>query len=234
MTHRLLVFGDSWAYGAELDPDEREQDNFAGQLGKMLGVSSVHNCAESGSSITHMHPQFQNALTRMSYDPADTYTAVFFLTGQSRHLFFDVDKEFAFLNPRGPSVRPCQHSKQDLFFEINDYYYKYIQSDQADVLSVNTNLLALQARCKYHGIDDYYISGWETLDLWPEVDSGKVWKQGQSHCAELFGVTKNGADILDFERNQYIRPHGTHPTQQGHKLIAQTLYNFIKQLDTAI
>ena len=94
MTHRLLIFGDSWAYGSELDPEVREQHNFGGQLGDMLGVDSVHNCSETGSSITHMHLQFRNALTRISYDPADEYTAVFFLTGQQRFLAFDHANEF--------------------------------------------------------------------------------------------------------------------------------------------
>jgi len=237
MNHRLLIFGDSWAYGAELDPDLRLKDNYGAQLGTMLGVDSVENLAESGSAISHLQLQFNNAITKFCDDidkQRSKFTAVFFLTGQQRHLFFDEDGEFGCLSPRGPSIRPCQQTRRDLFYKINEYYYKYIQSDQADTVSLNTNLLALQTRCKYYGIDDYYISGWEPLDLWPEVDSTKIWAQGQKHCVDLFGVTKNGADMLDFERNEYIRPHGTHPNKQGHELIAQTLYNFIKHIDTAI
>jgi lysophospholipase L1-like esterase len=38
------------------------------------------------------------------------------------------------------------------------------------------------------------------------------------------------------EKNQYIYPHGSHPNAQGHRLIAQTLYDFIKSknIDTKI
>lgn len=232
MNHRLLIFGDSWAYGAELDPNLRLHDNYGAQLGTMLGVDSVENLAETGSSIAHLQLQFNNAIAKFCDDidkQRSRFTAVFFLTGQQRHLFFDEDGEFAFLSPNGPTVRPGQKTASDLFYKINEYYYKYIQSDQADVVTLNTNLLALQTRCKYYGIDDYYVSGWEKLTLWPEVNADKIWKQGQSHCAELFDV-----ENLQFEQNNYVWPNNTHPNKQGHELIAQTLYNFIKHIDTTI
>lgn len=227
MNHRLLIFGDSWAYGAELDPNTRLQQNYGARLGELLNVDSVENIAESGSAISHLQVQFNNAITKFCDDidkQRSRFTAVFFLTGQQRHLFFDVNGEFGCLSPSGPSIRPCQILQRDLFYEINDYYYKYVQSDSADVISLNTNLLALQARCRHYGIDDYYISGWEKLQLWPEVDASRIWKQGQSHCAELFGI-----EDLKFEQNIYIKPHGTHPNPQGHQLIADELYSLINQ-----
>jgi hypothetical protein len=222
MTHRLLVFGDSWAYGAELDPSQREQLCFGGQLAQLLNVNSVHNCAETGSSVSHLHVQFQTALSRINYDPADHYTAVFFITGQQRFLAFDPDNEFYNLIPAGPSIRPVQHQHRDLIETVNDFYYRNIQSNAADQISLNANLLALQAVCKYHGINDYYISGWQDLHLWPEVDQSRIYP---NHCESLF------------ESNlQYIKPNVSHPNAQGHRLIAEKLFEFIKvkSLDSTI
>jgi hypothetical protein len=222
MTHRLLVFGDSWAYGSELADDCREQQCFGGQLGKLLTVDSVHNCAETGSSISHLHLQFQNALTRMNYDPADQYTAVFFLTGQQRFLAFDPNNEFYNLIPAGASIRPVQHQHRMLIETVNDFYYKNIQSDQADVIALNANLLALQAICRYHNIQDYYISGWQDLHVWPEVDQTRIYPY---HCQALLD-----SDV------KYFEPNVSHPNALGHKLIADRLFDFmkLKQLDNTI
>ena len=221
MTHRLLIFGDSWAYGSELPEHQRETLCFGGQLAALLGVDSVHNCAETGSSISHLHLQFQQALTRMSYDPADCYTAVFFLTGQQRFLAFDPNDEFYNLIPAGASIRPIQHHYRDLIESVNDFYFKHIQSNSADHVMLNTNILALQSVCKYHNIQDYYVSGWQDLHLWPEVDVTRIMP---THCQALFG------------KQDYITPNQSHPNEQGHRLIADKLYEFIKSrsLDSTI
>ena len=238
MKHHLYIFGDSWAYGAELDPGTRRQQNYAGQLGVMLGVDQVRNYSEVASSISHMHLQVRQAMIESVGDDSKK-TAIFFLTGQQRFLFFDMDGEFVNLNPSGEYFhRPMQQKYESLFKEINKFYYKKIQSKQADDISLNTNLLAFQTLCKHHNIDDYYISGWQTLNLWPEVDATKIYRQGQSHCAELLGLlSKKGTIRFEIpEKNQYIYPHGSHPNAQGHRLIAQTLYDFIKSknIDTKI
>lgn len=221
LNHSLLIFGDSWAYGAELDPELREQQCFGGQLGRLLKVDRVWNFAETGSSISHLHLQLDAALSSIQIFPSVRYTAVFFLTGQQRFLAFDPDNEFYNLIPAGASIRPVQHRHRTLIETVNDFYYKHIQSDRADRVTLNTNLIALQARCRYHGIQDYYISGWQHLDLWPEVDQTRIYPQ---HCIDIFGT---GA---------YFAPNESHPNSNGHRLIAEHLLTFIesKRIDNLI
>ena len=210
MTHRLLIFGDSWAWGAELDEDLRLMQSYGGQLGRMLGVDSVEIYAEAGSSIEHMNLQLRDALNRFfgpTREVNTKYTAVFFLTGQERHLIFDPNGEFGCMSASGATIRPCQNQFRDLFNSMNDMYFKYFQSNKLDTIKLNTNLLAFHSLCQHYNIDDYYISGWEPLPLWHEIDRSRFWTEGRSHCAELFGVLKNGSDMLDFKRNDYIKPN---------------------------
>lgn len=223
MKKLLLSFGDSWAYGAELPENSREQDNYTGQLSQRIGADRTRNFSEPGSSISHLQIQLRHAIDSCFEELSFCQTtAVFFLTGQQRFLIFDLQGEFAGLAPTGSIVRPGQRNHRDHFDAVNDFYYKNIQSTQADTISLNTNLLALQSICRYYNIVDYYISGWETLDLWPEVDRSRIYAQGRSHCAELLQLDH------DMRHDQNIVPNGLHPSAQGHRLIADVLFEMIK------
>lgn len=223
MKKLLLSFGDSWAYGAELPDSSREQENYTGQLSRMIGADRIRNFSEPGSSISHLQIQVRHAIDSCFDDFSSCQTtAVFFLTGQQRFLIFDSQGEFAGLAPTGSIVRPGQRHLRDHFDTINSFYYKNIQSDRADTISLNTNLLALQSICKYYNIVDYYISGWETLDLWPEVNRSRIYAQGQSHCAELLQLDH------DMQHDQNMVQDGLHPSAQGHALIAHVLVDMIE------
>lgn len=222
MKKLLLSFGDSWAYGCELSDASREQDNYTGQLGRLIGVDHTVNFSEPGSSISHLQIQLRRAIDSCFSDSSWTeVTAVFFLTGQQRFLMFDPQGEFVGLAPTGAVIRPGQRQQRVQLDSINDFYYQNIQSHRADVINLNTNLLALQSICKYYNIKDYYISGWEKLSLWPEVNRSRIYAQGQSHCAELL-------QLNNMRHDQNTVPNGLHPSAQGHALIAQALLNMIK------
>jgi hypothetical protein len=222
MNKLLLSFGDSWAYGAELATAEREQVNYTGVLARSLGIDYVENFSEVGSSISHLQIQFRNALTRLQQNILQSKTiAVFFITGQERFLFFDHCGEFANLTASGYIARPLQYDLRNQFEQIYEFYYKNIHSTESDKITLNTNLLALQTMCRYYGIADYYISGWETLELWPEVDTSRIYAQGKEHCGNILNLDQN------LNNDLYIVPRGTHPNASGHNLIAQKIYNMI-------
>ena len=220
--HKLLIFGDSWSYGAELGQDRRSIDAFPYQLGRLLNLP-VKNYSESGSGLTHLQIQLTTAIDEMVQTSQSV--GVFFLTSKERFLFFDSDGAFAHCTPTGEVVRPCQQHRRQQFENINDFYWKNIHSIQSDQINLNLNLISLQSRCKYHGIKDFYISGWQNLDLWPEVDTARIYCQGMKTCADLLClVTEKG---LTFEDNPYIVNDGTHPNAEGHKIIAQEIYEMI-------
>lgn len=231
MARYLLAFGDSWTYGAELEPSMREFECYAGHLGRMLPADHVLNFSEVGSGLANLHLQLDRALASLRLkitNRAHQFVAVFFLSGRERFMLFDENGEFAHLTAPGVIIRPGQRERREHFESIYRFYYRNIHSDQADLLSVNTNLLALQARCRYHQFEDYYISGWEKLDIWPEIDKTKIYGSGQQTCADILGIRQDQLGELHVSGNRYIVPKGSHPTPEGHALIAQTLNDMIR------
>jgi len=86
MIHRLAILGDSWAYGAELEPGEK---SFGQIIGDRLNVTSVDNVAVPGSSIPHTVLQLKGFLDKYRTErenPDNRYTVLVFLTSQQRHM----------------------------------------------------------------------------------------------------------------------------------------------------
>jgi hypothetical protein len=92
--------------------------------------------------------------------------------------------------------------------------------------NLHKNILSTQAICRHHNIRDYYIVGWADIDLkLPGIDSTKIYHKS---CVQLFGYN-DSLHYLETPPNQYnqhLRICG-HPSELGHELIAQTLYNWI-------
>ena len=201
----LLIFGDSWPYGAELKQNELAYgDLIAAHLGQ-----TCCNFSQPSTSIPHLLLQLRTAIDQGHGD----CTAVFFLTGVDRDLvwYYGNTRE---LNPTQPS---------DV-----DWYAKY-NSPELTAYRVNTTLIALQAMCAKYNIRDYYIWGWDQVDLWPEVDTDRMHQQT---VADVFLEDKNvpqSSKIMHLKnsRNQYIWPNLGHPNQLGHQRIADLLQEWI-------
>ena len=66
--------------------------------------------------------------------------------------------------------------------------------------------------------------GWNDLNLMlPGVDANKIYPKS---CVQLFGYSDQD-DFLNSPPNQYCLKD-QHPNEQGHELIAETLYDWIK------
>ena len=59
-------------------------------------------------------------------------------------------------------------------------------------------------------INDYYVTGWKSVDFWKEVDQTKIY-------------SKTCKDIV-----QDNKANGGHPNQRGHELIADELIDWIR------
>ena len=156
-------------------------------------------------------------------------TVIFFLSGHERCLFFDQNDEFAHVTAQGEVVRPCQEHNRERLEKIYQFYYQYMHSAVGDDLNVNVNLLSLQARCAFHGFDDYYVPGWQTLELWPEIDSHKIFGRGHKTCADdILSIPRDRHGNLLFDQTDYTVCQGMHPNAAGHQLIARTLAQMIE------
>lgn len=226
--NQLWIFGDSWPHGDELD----SQDMSYGQLlGQRLGIYKIKNYSVPGTGIAHLILQLRAAL-RDDQHSATNKTAVFFLSGQERFMCYH-DDQIVNLSIRGPRINP--ENDAAIMQRLNDLYFKYFYSDQMRDFYMNTNILTLQAMCRQHGIQDYYIAGWQQFDFWPEVDLARIYDRGQTSCKELLNMEFDDRDgvVLD---NVYFTPNRSHPNQLGHQRIADTLFEWIKSknIDTGL
>lgn len=228
VTPQLLIFGDSWPHGDELAPNETA---FGTLLARQLGIYLVKNYSVPGTGIGHMILQLQSALRENQNKPTRKI-AVFFLSGQERYMCYH-DDQVVNLSLRGPRINP--ENNAGALQRMNELYYKYFYSDQMRDFFTNTNVIALQAMCRRHGIEDYYIAGWQQFDFWPEVDVARIYDQGQTSCKELLNMEFDDRDGVVHD-NPYFTPNQSHPNQLGHQRIADTLFEWIKSksIDTGL
>jgi lysophospholipase L1-like esterase len=203
----LLIFGDSWPHGSELTDTQKPYGDL---LYKQIGCTDVITFAEPSTSIPHLILQLNRALSQ----GLNNCKAVFFLSGVDRDVVWEGDT-IRCLSPAAPTDA--------------DWYVKY-NSPKLSEYRVNVTLIALQLLCAKHNIEDYYIWGWDTVDLWPDINLEKIYPRT---IADEF---LEGADIpplmakimyLKNSRNPYIWPNMGHPNQLGHQRIADILTEWI-------
>jgi hypothetical protein len=204
----LLIFGDSWPSGQELVPGEQPYGEL---LYSRIGCDCVKTFSKPATSIPHLVLQLNSALEQNVAGSK----AVFFLTGVDRELIW-VDAEPTELCPSAPK---------------DVYWYATYNSPELTQYRINTTLIALQSMCKKNNIQDYYVWGWDTVELWPSVDASKFY---HTTVADEFvpntplppGVVDKLTHISN-TKNPYIWPKMCHPNQLGHQLIADILAKWI-------
>lgn len=220
--HRCLIgFGDSWSAGSGLDFAAGEQD-FIRLSAKHFNLN-CYNCSIPGTGLPHLVLQLKKFIGQ-HYRPTITYRAVFFLTAVERDIFYDESGNVLEINPRN--------------VQFADYYSK-IYSDQLAIFKLNTILLSLQQLCNYYNIKDHYIFGWQTPELWPEIDRSKFWRGGDQSVLDLFLTDypdephniihlKHGMRHPWIIQSQFPEDSsGGHPNQLGHEKISQELVNWL-------
>ena len=199
----LLIFGDSWPQGSELTGTQKPYGDL---LYKQIGCTDVITFAEPSTSIPHLILQLNQALAQ----GFSNCKAVFFLSGVDRDLMWE-DHTVRCISPAVPA---------DV-----DWYVKY-NSPELSQYRVNVTLIALQLLCAKHNIEDYYIWGWDTVDLWPEVNLKKIYPNTMAD--EFLGMVDTPPATtkiiyLTNSSNPYIWPNQGHPNQLGHQKIADIL-----------
>ena len=213
MISNLVTFGDSWPAGAELE--DRTQA-FGHLLAKMSNASVYKNCAIDATSNDRMILQLQEYI-RDTASVTD-HVAIFFITSPSRHLHLDYKN-----NIKELKVPPDYRTESD---PVVANWYRYFHSDPSDYFNLYKLLLSLQRICEQYQIRDYYISGWTNLNFFKKplgVDTKKIFPRT---CTKMFGL-KNQIEFDNIGQNQYIYPNASHPNEQGHLLIANSLYKWI-------
>jgi len=208
---RLVVFGDSWPYGAELKAGEK---TFGELLHEKLGTDSFVNCSQEGTSIDHLVLQLKQYMSKAD---VGTDIAVFFISNPIRYM---IHKE-----GNWDTIRPTGDKSMNTRF-----YYEYLQSDELDNHRANTSILALQAMCRYSTtiIKDIYLEGWSAIDWsYPSINKQKFLPKSALQMFEA-NMNKQTNELVKNQRNPFIYPNKYHPNQKGHTLIAEELYKFVQ------
>jgi hypothetical protein len=217
----LLGFGDSWSAGSGLDFANGEQD-FVRLAARQFDIPCF-NTSIPGTGLPHLILQFKKFIGQ-HYHASVNYHAVFFLTAIERDLCYNDNGTVEEINPRNP--------------KFADYYAKIYSNDLA-IFRLNTILLSLHQLCQHYGIHDHYIFGWQTPDLWPEINRDNFWQQGRRSVLDLFLEDYPDAprNIIHLKENMnhpwIMKPqfagdsNGGHPNQLGHEKIAQALIEWV-------
>lgn len=167
--NKLLIFGDSWPWGAELDPTEKPYGTLIAEYLKY----SVSNYSKPATSIDHLPLQLFDA--QQQELSLEGCKALFTLTSPSRRMYYQ-DGEY----------KEIQIRKSDT---VSKSYYANQWSNEMDHYQTNLVVLSLQTMCKSLGIKDYYVSGFSHLTLdYPGINKNKFYNEGQTSLAELVGM----------------------------------------------
>lgn len=210
----LVTFGDSWPAGGELKPEEHA---FGSILGDLLQVEQFKNYGRGGTSAEHMILQLKRYIE--DHQPIKDTIAIFFITSPSRALYIDDEGHESTIYP----------SMNDNNNERHHHYFKYLHTHPLEHFRLQTTILSLQRMSSENNIRDFYIVGWSKLEFdYPGIDKSKIYREGQINCADLFNVVGDLEMALKVP-NKYIWPKNCHPNQEGHRLIAETLYHWLKE-----
>lgn len=208
---RLVVFGDSWPAGAELNPGEK---TFGELLHEKLGTKKFINCSQEGTSIDHLIIQLKNYMETAKFD-ADI--VVFFITNPIRYMYNE-DNQWKTIRPTGDKSTKTK------------FYYEHLQSDIMDYHRANTTILSLQKMINSSETitHDFYLEGWTNIKWdYPGIDKKKFLPKT---ALEMFKAKMNTQtnELIKYQNNPFIYPNKYHPNQAGHELIAEELYDFIQ------
>jgi hypothetical protein len=230
----LISCGDSWSAGAELKPGEHP---FGKLLADLLGCNTFINQSLDASSISHLIVQLKNAIEicRLHQYRLEETVAVFFLTSIDRDLIWSnfLHKGTGFAGSYDPPYEQLEEILLNPNDPLHSHWYKKYYSEELAYFRANTTILALQKICQHHGIKDFYIWGWQTHQLWSEIDTDKFYDSGHSRLVDWFTVDRlQPVQEIVKAFPEYFWPNSSHPNQHGHTVIAKEMYKWLfKKID---
>lgn len=202
---RLVVFGDSWPAGFGLkNPGE---ESFPELLGKQLNAR-VLNLSQCATSINHAVWNLFEFLK----DRDDQYQdkILFCLTGKIRHWHFDKGVACE-IHPTNTDI-------------VSKAYYSYIYSDELGHIEWIKNIILIQEICRQHLLPVYFVSNWDNLPDHPMIDLNNFYSKS---LLNLFGFENISEEKFTNSHMNNIYMTNIHPNVAGHKLIADSLGNWI-------
>lgn len=209
----LLIFGDSFPAGAELND---LNDRFPVLIAKQLNRNLI-DFSQGGTSIEHMVWQLMHFLKNNTI--GDDCIALVCLTDPSRTLYFK-DDELVELTPHTAG-------------QVAEAYFKYIYSSNLEKFNWERNIGYMNYACAANNIKAFFINNWShpynLSDIVERSYNHSICEMLGSNLREWDG--RPGTNPFDLERktknNKYFSGK-YHPNVEGHKLIAQRIVEWIE------
>jgi hypothetical protein len=207
----LVVFGCSWAYGTGVTP----KHCFGSVLSEIIGSTQYTNCGIPGSSNSRSVLELLEYIEKNNSE-VNGHIAIFSITTAWRT---------SLIYNNGTILDIIDKEVADPLIKI---WIDKFRSEKNLQYELHKNILSMQQICRHHGIKDYYIKAWENPNLnLSGINQSRIFPKT---CVDLFGYKDTEQYIKNWDKgnNPYVLSCG-HPSIEGHKKIAQTLYNWIKE-----
>lgn len=217
----LLIFGDSWARGVDIE-ESKGEFSYGQLIAWNLGLEII-KAARPASCAENCIQQLESTNKHL-FNPISKATALFTLTSPSRHQYWN------------------QMHEEWLEIQINSSdpnskaWYAYLSSQKQDHHRMQITILALQRMCEQLGIKDRYVFGLEPFECtYPGIDKTKIYDEGKTSLTQIIGILPEDASVREFchmTPNEYtISKDNFHPNGAGHKLIADTLIPWLREFN---
>lgn len=211
----LVTFGDSWPAGVGLWP--KDDKPYGALLCDRLQIKNFYNGAIPRSSVSRLLLQLFDYVSQ--HTTVKNHIAIFFITTPGRSLLVDYDKSIIDFNTPPPS------NASNRVKNITEIYYKHLSTAPMDEFNVYRTILALQQVCSKVGIQDFYIPGWTEVKFdCPGIETQKIYPKT---CTQILGYSQAEYLAMQKVHSKYFLPC-RHPNSHGHQLIADYLYDWIK------
>jgi hypothetical protein len=204
----LVVFGDSWPAGAELS---NRQDAFPFLISKKLGLNLRQVAADGSSQPFDVH-QFIRWLEHPTTDRTNSIV-LFCFTGKDRSWFF----QNGLIRNIHPSIKDPEITA----------YYRYLHSIELSDAEALKHILLVQSLSKTFNVTIRMIMNWDNIPQCSLIDRNMVYPLSLVGILGGFVTSETGLTNF-FTESQYIVPNISHPNVEGHKLIANTLADWLQ------
>lgn len=234
----LIASGCSWVVGKNVDP----ADSFAKKLQNYLGLDDFCLLARNGANNTEQI----NTLVEYINNNYDKYSRIFVLWGITSIYRWEM-----YVASLG-SVEACAigRGNEKLRNEVK-YYFSHYFDESYELKKLNTQVIMLDGYLKSLNIDHLFLNSFQSYSI-TDADNKyfyQVSKKNNDMLSFLCRANKieisqssvpflnllnsdsqlNNNSVKELQRTGWLDQESAHPTVEAHKLIANELYDYIKE-----
>jgi hypothetical protein len=234
----LIAAGCSWVVGKNVDP----KDSFAKKLQNYLGLDEFYSLARNGANNTEQI----NSLVEYLNTCRDKYSRIFVLWGITS--IYRWEMYCSVTN----SVEGCAIGRgkdEELKKEIK-YYFSHFFNEDYELKKLKTQVIMLDGYLKNLEIEHLFINSFQSYQI-DSIDNQYFYQVKQENNDMLSLLCRankikistssvpflnlttpnsqfNNYAVQELQRTGWLDQESAHPTAQAHNLIANELYDYIK------